>query len=83
LIIILDTHSPDHGRTITWNGPGQATDEDHSTSDQTLLELCNKVGADGWELIFGEDQRHEGDDQSPWAAGWSVTSYTFKRRASE
>jgi hypothetical protein len=58
--------------TVRWFGPdGQAAGED--SSGQTALELLNRFGADGWELIDNQSQR--------WSDG-SMSSYTFKRPVS-
>jgi hypothetical protein len=35
-------------RSIVWHGPGQGIGENYSDSGQTLLELLNRFGADGW-----------------------------------
>jgi hypothetical protein len=63
-----------------WHGPDQEVSETFSDGDQTVLELLNQVGADGWELTSQEEQRQHGDGRTHWDATWSLTTYTFKRR---
>ena len=38
----------EHARSIVWHGQGQGIGENYSDSEQTLLELLNRFGADGW-----------------------------------
>jgi hypothetical protein len=45
-----------------------------------VLDLLNRVGADGWELTSQEEQRDARDGHTYWDAAWSLTTYTFKRR---
>jgi hypothetical protein len=63
--------------TILWHGPGQGLGENFSGSGQTVLELMNRVGADGWELAGLEARREGGDGRTYWDAAWSLTTYTF------
>jgi hypothetical protein len=37
-------------QTIWWHGPGQGLGENFTGIGQSVLELLNRVGADGWEL---------------------------------
>ena len=63
-----------------WHGPGQGPGENFSGSGQTVLELMNRIGADGWELAGLEERREGGDGRTYWDAAWSLTTtYTFKR----
>src|SRR5260370_36678271 len=40
-------------------------------SEPRVLDLLNRVGADGWDV---------GEGHTYWDAAWSLTTYTFKRR---
>jgi hypothetical protein len=60
--------------------PGRAWARNYSESDQTVLELLNRFGADGWELAGLQDYREGGDGSSYWEAARLLTVYTFKRR---
>jgi hypothetical protein len=81
LTITVDGRAPQAGaRTILWHGPGQGVGENYSESDQTVLELLNRFGADGWELAGLQDYREGGDGSSYWEAARLLTVYTFKRR---
>jgi len=66
-------------RSIVWQGPGQGVGESYSDSGQTVLELLNRFGADGWELAGLQDYREGGDGTSYWEAARLLTVYTFKR----
>jgi hypothetical protein len=67
-------------RTIVWRGPEQGLGENYSDSDQTVLELLNRFGADGWELTGLQDYRESGNrSYSYWKATRLLTIYTFKR----
>jgi len=44
----------------------QGIGENHSDSDQTMPELLNCFGADGWELAGLHDCREGGDGSSYW-----------------
>ena len=44
--------------TILWRGPGQGVSENFTDSGQTVLELLNWVGADGWELADRKSARN-------------------------
>jgi hypothetical protein len=66
-------------RTILWHGPGQGVGENYSDSHQTVLELLNRFGADGWELAGLQDYREGGSGPSYWDAVRLLTVYTFKR----
>jgi hypothetical protein len=80
LMITLDALGPEDTLTILWHEPGQSTDENFSDSNQTVLELLNRFGADGWELTALQEQFKGGDGSSNWDAKWSLTTCTFKRR---
>jgi hypothetical protein len=64
--------------TIVWRGPGQGVGENFTDSGQSVLELLNRVGADGWELADREERQERGDGPSYWDPNWTVTIYTFK-----
>jgi hypothetical protein len=51
-----------------WQGPGQGVGENHSASGQTVPELLNRFGADGWELAGLQDYRDGGDETSYWGS---------------
>jgi hypothetical protein len=53
--------------------------ESYSDSGQTVLELLNQFGADGWELAGLQDYREGGDGTSHWEAARLLAVYTFKR----
>jgi hypothetical protein len=78
LTITIDAHDRDQTRTVLWHGPGQEVQE--SDSQMSLLELLNKVGADGWELTSQEEQRAAAEGPGYWDVPWSLNTYTFKRR---
>ena len=71
--------SEENGRTILWHGPGQGVGENYSDSGQTVPELLNRFGADGWELVGLQDYREGGAGRSYWDAARLLTVYTFKR----
>jgi hypothetical protein len=48
-------------------------------SGQTVLELVNRFGADGWELAGLQDYRDGGDGTSFWEAARLLAVYTIKR----
>jgi hypothetical protein len=64
--------------TILWRGPGQGLGDNFTDSGQSVLELLNRVGADGWELADREDRQERGDGPGYWDPNWAVTVYTFK-----
>ena len=66
-------------RTIVWHGPGQGVGENYCDSGQTMPELLNRFGADGWELAGIQDYRDGGAGTSYWEAARLLTVYTFKR----
>ena len=49
LTIRLEGRGGKASSTILWHGPGQGLGENFSGSGQTVLELMNRVGADGWD----------------------------------
>jgi hypothetical protein len=67
-------------RTIEWHRPGESARESYSDSNQTVLELLNKFGSDGWELAAIQDHRDGGLSSSYWDAARALTVYTFKRQ---
>lgn len=80
LTITVDGRASQPGaRTILWNGPGQGVGENYSDRDQTVPELLNRFGADGWELAGLQDYREGGNESSYWEAARQLTVYTFKR----
>lgn len=79
LTITHDSRVRNRRRTVLWHGPGAELAEDLSESEPRVLDLLNRVGADGWELTSQEEQR-QNDGHSYWDAAWSLTTYTFKRR---
>jgi hypothetical protein len=83
LTITLDARTQERSRTIFWHGPGAGTDDDLSESEQTVLELFNQFGANGWELAGVEEDRQGGNRGTDWGATWSLTIYTFKRAVPE
>jgi hypothetical protein len=73
----------ENSRTVMWQGPGQGLGESYEDSGQTVPELLNRFGADGWELAGIQDFRDGGDGSSYWEASRLLTVYTFKRPYSE
>jgi hypothetical protein len=74
LTISVDGRAPEPGsRTILWHGPGQGLGENYSDSGQTVLELLNRFGADGWELADLQDYREGGDGSNYWEAAQLLT----------
>jgi hypothetical protein len=61
-----------------WRGPGQGLGETFTDSGQSVLELLNRVGADGWELADREEREERADGPSYWDPNRTVTIYTFK-----
>jgi hypothetical protein len=61
LVITRDGRGSEDNQTILWHGPGQGIGENLSGSGQTLLELLNRAGADGWELADHEVRQVHGD----------------------
>jgi hypothetical protein len=43
-----------------------------------VLELLNRVGADGWELADREQREERGDGPGYWDPSRTLTIYTFK-----
>lgn len=54
----------ENSRTIMWQGPGEGLGESYEDSGQTVPELLNRFGADGWELASIQDFRDGGDGSS-------------------
>lgn len=76
LTITVDGRAPrDDTRTILWHGPGQGVGENYSDSDQSVLELLNRFGADGWELAGLQIYREGGAGHSYWDAARLLTVY--------
>jgi len=65
-------------QTILWRGPGQGSGENFTDSGQSVLELLNRVGADGWELADRQEHQERGNGPSYWDPSMTVTIYTFK-----
>ena len=63
-------------QAILWRGPGQGFRENFTDSGQSVLELLNRVGADGWELADRQEHQ-ELDGPSYWDPSRTVTIYTF------
>ena len=76
LTIRLEGRGGEDSCTILWHGPGQGLGENFSGSGQTVLELMNRAGAEGWELADLEERREGGDGRTYWDAAWSLTTYT-------
>lgn len=67
-------------QTITWHEPNQDNGDDLSAEDQTVLQLLNRFGADGWELVVVQEH-HEGlPGGRNWDGPWSQVKYTFKQQ---
>jgi hypothetical protein len=66
---------------LLWQGPDQGVHEEIPDRDETVLELLNPFGADGWELVGLQEHREGEDGPSYWDVIRSVTIYTFKRLA--
>lgn len=81
LTITVDSRNNDQKRTIFWRGPGAEKDDDLSESEQTLLELLNQLGANGWALAGVEQDRQGGNRGTDWGATWALTTYLFMRPA--
>jgi hypothetical protein len=79
LTITSDVRAETQTRTILWHGPGERADGDLSGTNQTVLDLLNQFGADGWELAGIEEDRQGGHRATDWGATWSLVTYTFKR----
>jgi len=62
---------------VLWHGPGQGVGENYSDSGQTVPELLNRLGADGWELTCQTEHREGGNGRSYWDVGWSLATYTL------
>jgi len=65
-------------QTIWWHGPGQGLGENFTGSGQSVLELLNRVGADGWELAGQEERQELSERTGYWDPSQTVTTYTFK-----
>jgi hypothetical protein len=66
-----------------WHGPGQGVGENYSDSGQTVPELLNRFGADGWELAGLHEYRDGWNGTSHLDAARLLTVYTFKRPVPE
>jgi len=51
--------------------------ENFTDSGHIVLELLNRVGADGWELADREEREERADGPSYWDPNRTVTIYTF------
>ncbi len=83
LVVAIDEHRPDdEAQTMLWQGPHQEPAENISPGGQTITQLLNRFGADGWELIAVQEQRSGGarsfSFRDPLCA---LTTYTIKRPA--
>jgi hypothetical protein len=80
LTVSVERHPDrDDTRTILWQGPEQSVRKNYSTSNQTVPELLNRFGADGWELAGIQDYREGPGGSSHWDTSQFVTVYTFRR----
>jgi hypothetical protein len=79
LTVAVDGRDLQGARTILWHGPGQGVGENYTESGQTVPQLLNRFGADGWELAGVQDYREGGEGSSYWDATRLLTVYTFKR----
>ena len=79
LLITCSSRAGEDTRQILWQGPGQGIGENLSGSAQTVLELLNRAGADGWELAGQQEQRVHGDGPGYWDPDQTLITYTFKR----
>jgi hypothetical protein len=82
LTVTVDGRAMEGTRTILWHGPGQGVGENFSNSGESVVQLLNRFGADGWELAEMQDCREGGDGSLYWEATRLLTVYTFKRMAS-
>ena len=71
LVITRDSRGTVHTETILWHGPGQGIGENLSGSGQTVLELLNRAGADGWELADREVRQVHGEGDHYGDASWN------------
>lgn len=70
---------PGKTQAIVWHGPGHGVTENESDSGQTVLELLNRFGADGWRKLAAlPDYRG-----CRTRTARLFTVYTFKRSVSE
>jgi hypothetical protein len=83
LTVTIDARSQESTRTVLWHGPGPGPADGLGGSEQTMLDVLNQLGADGWELAGVEEDRQGGNRGTDWGATWSLTTYTFKRPVSE
>lgn len=91
LTVTVDGRATESGRTILWHGPGQGVGENFSESRDSVVQLLNRFGADGWELVGMQDYREGGDCSSYWEAtrlsrstpsnAWSLGSLNGARRS--
>jgi hypothetical protein len=80
LAITVDCRLQEPTRAILWHGPDAGIDGDLPESEQTVLEMLNQLGADGWELAGVEKDKQGGRRDTDWGATWSLTTYIFKRQ---
>ena len=66
-------------QTVRWHGPELNVGENYSDSNQTVVELLNRFGADAWELAGIQDYREAEVGSSHSDASRLLTVYTFKR----
>jgi hypothetical protein len=79
LTVTVDGRAMEGTPTILWHGTGQGVGENFSDSSESVVQLFDRFGADGWELIGMQDYREGGDGSSYWEATRLLTVYTFKR----
>ena len=78
-ITVTGRASQEDNRKVLWQEPGRRASEEYSNTNQTIPELLNRFGADGWELV-GLQEHCQGEiGASYWDSFWSTTTYTFKR----
>jgi hypothetical protein len=65
LTITRDIHAGEI-QAIVWRRPGQGRGQDFTYSGQSVLELLNRVGADGWELADRQEHQERGNGPSYW-----------------
>jgi hypothetical protein len=66
-------------QTILWRGTGQGSGENFTDSGQSVLELLNRIGADGWELADRQEHQERGIGRSYWDPSTTVTIYAFRK----
>jgi hypothetical protein len=67
-------------QTITWHPPHQDSGVDLSAEDHTIVQLLNRFGAEGWELVAVQEHHEVLPGGRNWDAPWSRLTYTFKQQ---